>query len=96
MSILNLDEAKLYLHVDYEDDDSTIKDLIDAAEIYLINAGCNINEQNTVMFKLAEKMLVSHWYNNREPTGSATKLVYGFQSIIIQLRYCYPENSDNT
>lgn len=91
MSILNLGEAKKYLRVDYEDEDEDIQSLLDAAEKYLINAGCTLNVDDEEA-KLAIKMLVVHWYENREPIGTASKLAYGLQSLIAQLKYCY----DNT
>jgi len=88
-NILSLEEAKEYLHCDdTTDGDSDIQELIDTAEKYLLNAGCTLNPDDPVA-KLAEKMLVNHWYDNREPTGSANKLAYGLQYLIIQLQNCY-------
>jgi len=89
-SVLTLAEAKKYLKldVDYTDEDDDIQPLIDAAEGYLKNAGCTLNTGDKVA-KLAIKMLVVHWYENREPIGSGNKLAYGLQSLITQLKYCY-------
>ena len=90
MSVLSLSEAKGYLSIDAEDTDrdGDIQPLIDAAEGYLINAGCTLNPDDAVA-KLAIKMLVNHWFENREPIGSGNKLAYGLQSLITQLQYCY-------
>lgn len=88
MSILSLNEAKAFLKIDYSDEDTDITALINAAEGYLKNAGCTLNAGDEVA-KLAEKMLVVHWYENREPTGSANLLAFGLQSLITQLQYCY-------
>ncbi|WP_333860796.1 head-tail connector protein [Clostridium sp.] len=90
MSILNLGEAKKYLRVDYEDEDEDIQSLLDAAEKYLINAGCILNENDEIA-KLAIKMLINEWYENRGPVliGSISKkLEYGLQALIAQLKYC--------
>ncbi len=90
MSVLTLAEAKKYLRLDVDctDEDTDIIALINAAEGYLKNAGCTLNTDDEVA-KLAIKMLVVHWYENREPIGSANKLAYGLQSLIAQLKYCY-------
>jgi hypothetical protein len=39
-----------------------------------------------LMPKLAQLMLISHWYENREPEGKADKLAYGLSGIILQLQ----------
>lgn len=87
--ILALDEAKKYLRLDIEDteEDADITALIMAAEGYLKNAGCTLNTGDEVA-KLAIKMLVVHWYENREPIGQGDKLAYGLQALITQLQYC--------
>lgn len=90
MSVLSLSEAKKYLRVDYEDEDEDIQSLLDAAEKYLINAGCILNGNDDVA-KLAIKMLINEWYENRGPVliGSiSNKLEYGLQALIAQLKYC--------
>lgn len=86
--IITVIEAKKYLRleVDYTDEDVDIEALIAAAEGYLTNAGCTLNAGDEVA-KLAVKMLVIHWYENREPIGQANKLAFGLQSLITQLKY---------
>lgn len=93
MSVLNLSEAKQYLRLEdnYTDEDTAIQSLIDSAEKYLLNAGCILNPDDAVT-KLAEKMLVNHWYENREPVGNGGKLAYGLQNLIAQLKYCNDES----
>ncbi|MDT8717608.1 phage gp6-like head-tail connector protein [Clostridium sp. 19966] len=88
--VLTVIEAKKYLRLeeDYTSEDEDIESLIMAAEQYLINAGCILIETDNVA-KLAIKMLVVHWYENREPTGQGNQLAYGLQSLIAQLKYCY-------
>ena len=92
--IVTVDEMKEYLREDSEDEAvmSEIANLIDAAEIYLENAGCVLQGSNKIannLAKLAVKQLVTHWYENKEPTGKGDKLHYGLASIITQLKYCY-------
>jgi uncharacterized phage protein (predicted DNA packaging) len=95
--ILILEEAKKYLKLDLEDteEDTDVTALINAAEGYLKNAGCTLNLGDEVA-KLAIKMLVVHWYENREPIGKADKLAYGLQALITQLQYCYSTESGGT
>lgn len=92
--IVTIDEMKEYLREDSTDEAVTIEiiALIEAAEIYLRNAGCILEGSNEVadnLAKLAVKQLVTHWYENKEPTGKGDKLHYGLASIITQLKYCY-------
>lgn len=86
--ILSLNEAKKYLRIeiDYTDEDDDITALTNSAEGYLKNAGCVLNSDDEVA-KLAIKMLVVHWYENREPIGQGNQLAFGLQSLITQLKY---------
>lgn len=84
-----LDEVKEYLRVDGTDEDIGIQGLINAAEAYLTNAGV-IKDETNELYKLAVKMLVVNWYENRQAIGKADKLAFGLDSIISQLKYCYP------
>lgn len=93
MSVLSLSEAKKYLRLedDYTDEDSDITTLISAAEAYLVNAGC-ILETGNELAKLAIKILVVNWYENRsiEITGpNFNKIKFSLDAIIMQLKYCY-------
>ncbi|EPR12317.1 head-tail connector protein [Ruminiclostridium papyrosolvens] len=92
--ILTLVEAKKYLKGDESDtsEDLDILSLITAAEEYLKNAGCKLPEGNELA-KLAIKLLVVHWHENREPIGKADKLQYSLSNIILQLQYCYEEET---
>lgn len=95
--ILSLNEAKKYLHIeeDYTEEDNDIESLIAAAEIYLVNAGCILNSENELV-KLAIKILVVNWYENRtiEITGpNFNKIKFSLDAIISQLKYCYDSES---
>jgi uncharacterized phage protein (predicted DNA packaging) len=83
-----LDEVKEYLRIDGTDENVEIQGLINAAEAYLTNAGV-IKDETNELYKLAVKMLVVNWYENRQPIGKADKLAFGLDSIITQLKYCY-------
>lgn len=90
---MNVNEIKEYLRVDGEEETSLITNLQTAAENYLTNAGCTKDYSNE-LYKLAIKLLVSHWYENRqiEQVGTnITKLEYSLDPIIAQLKYCRPE-----
>lgn len=83
------DDVKNYIRVTDTDDDLQIQSLIDAAEIYLRNAGAVITDGS--LYSLAVKILVSHWFDNREPVGDTKKLAFGLGDIIAQLKYCGDE-----
>jgi uncharacterized phage protein (predicted DNA packaging) len=93
--IVEIDEMKEYLRIDSDDNDLEIANFIETAEIYLTNAGCVLlgpDEKANNLAKLAVKILVSHWYENREVEKigtSVAKLGFSLDSIITQLKYCY-------
>lgn len=82
-----LEEIKNYMRIDEDYDDNLINSLIEAANLYMINAGVKKFEND--LYKLAIKMLVLHWYDNREVIGEAKKLAFSLDNIITQLQYCY-------
>ncbi len=90
--IVTIEEMKEYLRVDGDEENNSITGLIEAAEMYLVNAGCALKDANGKpinLAKLAVKQLVVHWYENREPTGKADRLAFSLDNIIAQLKYCY-------
>lgn len=85
-----LEKIKEYLKIDSNDEDVTVQALITSAELYLKNAGVLEDYQNE-LYGLAIKMLVLHWYENREIIGNAQKMAFSLDNIITQLQYCYGE-----
>jgi uncharacterized phage protein (predicted DNA packaging) len=85
--VLMLEEIKNYMRIDEDYDDNLINSLIEAANLYMVNAGVKNFEND--LYKLAIKMLVLHWYENREVIGEAKKLAFSLDNIITQLKYCY-------
>lgn len=84
-----IDEVKIYLRIDGSEEDSFLTSFLDAAKEYIKNAtGYSVNENNE-LHKLAVNLLVTNWYENREPIGKADKLAFSLDSIFMQLRYCY-------
>ena len=83
-----LDNIKDYMKIDSSDEDLVITALITSAETYLQNAGIKKDYQNE-LYNQAIKLLVIHWYENREIFGSANKLAFSLENIITQLQYCY-------
>lgn len=88
--ILTLDEAKEYLKVEHNDEDILIQGLIVAAENYIKNAtGIEFDNTNELA-KLAVRLLIVNWYENREiNTDKANKLAFSLDVILTQLKYCY-------
>ena len=82
-----LEEIKNYMRIDDDVEDNLINSLIETANLYMINAGVKNFEND--LYKLAIKMLVLHWYENREVIGEAKKLAFSLDNIITQLQYCY-------
>lgn len=85
---MELDEIKLYLRLDTDDEDELLKSFQLSAEEYLANAGV-IKDYEKNLYKLAIKLLISNWYENRIPvlSGSISKKIeYSLQNIITQLQ----------
>lgn len=81
---MELEEIKMYLRVDFSEDDKFILSLQGAAEEYLKNAGIKVEYENN-LYKTAVKMLISNWYNNRDVIGRNDTLSIMFKSIVSQL-----------
>jgi uncharacterized phage protein (predicted DNA packaging) len=82
---LSLAEIKEFLKIDGIEEDTLINGLLLAAKLYLANAGATIN--NTELYNLAVKLLVGHWYENRNIIGKADKIAFSLDCIITQLKY---------
>jgi uncharacterized phage protein (predicted DNA packaging) len=86
---MNLGDLKFFLRIDHDEEDELINGLQLSAEEYLTNAGIN-KDYSKELYKLAIKILVSHWYENRfvENVGkNVTKIAFGLDTILIQLKY---------
>ena len=83
---MELDEIKVYLRVDGTDEDGLIGSLQVAAEVFLANADVTVDYTNE-LYKLAIRLLIIHWYDNREVVGSVDKLAFSLESIIPSIRY---------
>lgn len=82
---MDIEEVKKYLRIDYDGEDDEIQDFIAAAEEYLYNAGVK-KPENSPLYNLAVKILVSNWYSNRIPIGTVTQdMKYSLSSILLQL-----------
>ena len=77
-----IDEVKQYIRVDDDTDDGQIAVL----GIQRLTLGWGNPRAEKPLYRLAQMMLVAHWYDNREPTGNATKLAHGLAGIILQLQ----------
>lgn len=60
----------MHLRVDYDEEDIYIASLIDAAESYVTVTGVSIGSPPDPAVLHAVKLLVSHWFQNREAAGS--------------------------
>ncbi|MGG7057607.1 head-tail connector protein [Clostridium tertium] len=86
---MNIDDLKLFLKIDDYEEDNLIQALQLSAEEYLTNAGIK-KDYTKELYKLAIKILVSHWYENRsvETVGkNVSKIAFGLDTILIQLKY---------
>ncbi|PFB40896.1 DNA-packaging protein, partial [Bacillus thuringiensis] len=74
--VLTVEEAKKYLRVDGDEEDDLITSFVIAAEIYIQNATRQDVKLDSKLAKLAARILISHWYENREAVGKAEQLAF--------------------
>lgn len=88
---MNLEDVKNYLKIDDDivEEDEFLASLIIGSELYLKNAiGTSVDTLNP-LFVLAQKMLISDWFENRGSllVGKTSKtLENSLNSIITQLK----------
>lgn len=87
--ILTIEEAKEWLRIDGDYENTTIQMLINAAELYIKNATGKTFDSTNELAKLFCLVLVTDWYENRELVGQkpSDKVRFTIQSMLAQLRY---------
>jgi uncharacterized phage protein (predicted DNA packaging) len=97
---MTLDDAKKYLKVDSNDDDTLIQELITAAESYIKQQTGKtkkiVNEVETdistdELYSLCLKMLLAGWYENRGPQITGTvmaKVDHSVDALISHISLC--------
>lgn len=95
--IITLEEAKLWLRIDHDEEDDLIRMLIEGARQYLRNATGRDWPRSNVTARLVMLALIADSYENREITvgrGSTKDLRPAIQSMIVQLQYEPPLRED--
>ncbi len=83
---MTLEEVKIFLRVDFDEDDAYIRLLMDVAKEYIINAVGVFNEKR-MMAKLLFLTIISNLYENRQYTvESNEKVAYIIKSMVLQLQ----------
>ena len=90
VDILTLEEAKNYLRVDYDEDDTLLQSLMIAAIDYLRDAIDDFDtkvtkEKFNKRAKILACVLLQEWYDNREQRESKD-LSYTSRSLMLQLQ----------
>lgn len=97
--IIDLQEAKEWLRIDYDEDNTQIQLLIDTAETYLrdsvddfdVKLANDTNGGFKNKARLVMLVLITNWYDNREFTELDVdeKTRYTIHSIIQQMKHGY-------
>lgn len=81
-----LDKCKAYMRVEHAEEDALIASLMDAAEIYLMEAGAQRTGENSSLYDLAVWSLTLHYYDHRDAVGSEAPIPTGLRPILNQLK----------
>lgn len=86
--MLTLDEVKTFLRIDADmsEDDAFLSSLIVVSNQFIINATHTNADTDSELFKLAQKMLILDWYENRGMVGKAEGLRFDMESILFQIK----------
>lgn len=88
--MITKEELKKYATIDYDTDDDTIEWLIKAADLYIKKA-CKFDYEDDETAKLAQALLITHWYDNRklaEEGKVLSPISYALDALLIQIKYC--------
>lgn len=85
--------VKRYMRVDGDDDDAVIGALLEAAILYLRDAGIDEPAEESALYNLATWGLTLHYYDHRDAVGTEAALPLGIRPIITQLKLTRPTQS---
>lgn len=95
---MQLKEIKEYLRIDGDEDNELLSSLYVATKSYIENATgitedmARENEKISGLYNLTNKILLTHWYENRMPQTMSThlhKLDFSLDSLFLQLEAEY-------
>lgn len=92
--MITIEQAKLYCRIDNDEENELIQNLIDTADSY-IKTACGEYDKDSSKAELCQKILVNHWYENREATGSSKGIKYSLDNLLLQIRYGNESSDDN-
>lgn len=77
--MISLADAKLYLRIDADDDDTVVERLIAAASDHLASIGVDMDASPLPpSVEQAQYLLIGHFYEQREATGPKTSAAIDF------------------
>ncbi|MBU8575968.1 head-tail connector protein [Bacillus pumilus] len=82
-----LEKAKKYLRIDGDAEDDLILHFIAAAKEYITNATGLKFPNNLARAELAVMSFVTHWYENRQISGTTSNLDGVLTTMVNQLKY---------
>lgn len=88
--IITTEEAKEFLRIDDDSEDSLIESLISGAELYLFNATGKSFDNTNPLAKLYCRVLITDWFENRglmADNKTSDKVRFTLSSIMLQLQY---------
>jgi uncharacterized phage protein (predicted DNA packaging) len=94
---LTLEQVKEYLRIEHSEEDIFLSSLLLSSEKFIKNATTQNASKEDELFKVAQRMLILHWYEDRNAVliGVTSKtLEYALEAIFFQLSYTTPDASE--
>ena len=87
MAILSLDDVKLYLRVDSDEEDNFISDLIEYSKEEIKNSTGDDGSNPSYTYKMAQLLIISDRFENRGSNEGEFKPNNALSCLLAKLKY---------
>ena len=87
---MTLDDVKLYLRIDTDEEDSEVQTLINASIGYIESTTGKKYSDNSPLMEQLSLLLISHWYSNRNSSNKSSiigEYPHSITDMLISIKY---------